>query len=204
MNLTQFIRQSIDAIIVGPATVYSDSPSLNFRNIESIIHEETYIKDIYFSTILEVLKNKEYVQEINHRNNQPLRLYVISEKYFPNELFFKKLEILDKTKSIFILIDNLREENELNLKKLTTFPLVPFKDLDKLIKDLNLNTLLVEGGNLVIEFFMKTIKNKDKIIEIETEKELFYGKKPYYNNDQKIKLLDKFKVASDLWKIKGY
>jgi diaminohydroxyphosphoribosylaminopyrimidine deaminase / 5-amino-6-(5-phosphoribosylamino)uracil reductase len=208
-NITQFIRQSIDAIIVGPKTVYSDSPKLNFRKIEPNFNYVTDSKDIFFNTIQLLMKDARLVNHINNRDNQPYRIFLISEKYFPLNTFFKDQYNLDKSKNIFICIDKLGLENQKMLKEITINELFfieknNFKDtLNFIYNKFNFNNILAEGGNFIYEFFIGELKKIDKIIEIRTETIIQDGIKPIWNNLNKFKELDRFELDKDKWIIKG-
>ena len=202
-NITQFVRQSVDAILVGPATTFIDSPSLNFRGLETKKYQKISPKDIYFQSLINIIKNETLVNKINLRNNQPYRVFFISEKYFPKEIFFEKQSQLDISKTLFILMDNLSDKLMNILMKFSKSTIYTFENLDKALNDLDLNFIMVEGGNLLYEYFFKKFKKEDKIIEIESMNPLRSGKKPYYLDQTNLFLKDEFIVDSDIWRLKG-
>ena len=208
-NITQFVRQSVDAIIVGPKTVYFDSPKLNFRKIETIINCETNSIDTYFNSIQLLMRDYRLVNLINKRDNQPYRIFIISEKYFPLENFFINHDNLDKSKNIFICIDELELEKINLLSKFTTNALFiikenNFKDtLNYIYSKFNFNYILAEGGNFIYDFFIREIKKIDKIIEINTDVKIQDGIKPIWKNLNDFLVLDEFDLDKDKWIIKG-
>ena len=208
-NLTQFIRQSIDAIIVGPKTVYYDSPKLNFRKIVPNLELDFNLNDIFFDTIKLLMKDTKLVNQINNRNNQPHRIFLISERYFPDDLFFKNQINLDKSKNIFICLDKLELEKQKMLIEVSANELIysdKFKFIDTLkfiYNKFSFNTILVEGGNFIYEFFIKEFKKIDKIIEINTETLIKDGMPPFWYNLNNIKKFDSFELQNDKWIIKG-
>lgn len=203
-NISQFIRQSVDAIIVGPNTVYIDSPQLNFRGIKiQKITEE--IGNIYFRYLKNFLSNNELISKINHRNNQPFRFYCITNKYFPKAIFFKKLSVLEKEKTIFILLDNVEDDKLKLLKSLTTHDLLfsqNFESIPDLVfSNFTLNTVLVEGGNFLYTQFGSILDEDDYIFEIHSDKNLENGITPNYNNPR-IKIKEIISIKNDKWIIK--
>ena len=208
-NLTHFIRQSMDAIIVGPKTVYYDSPKLNFRKIDTNLELTFDSKDIFFDSIKLLMKDTKLVNLINNRNNQPYRIFMISERYFPDEFFFKKQFDLDKSKNIFICLDKLGLDKQKMLIEISENELIfseKFKFIDTLkfiYNKFNFNTILVEGGNFIYEFFIREFKKIDKIIEINTETLIKDGVPPFWYNLNKIKKFDSFELQDNKWIIKG-
>ena len=81
-----------------------------------------------------------------------------------------------------------------------------FKFIDTLkfiYNKFSFNTILVEGGNFIYEFFIKEFKKIDKIIEINTETLIKDGMPPFWYNLNNIKKFDSFELQNDKWIIKG-
>lgn len=204
-NVTQFLRQSVDAIIVGPNTVFIDSPLLNYRGI-SEIKIRNDIDSIYFKFLNFLIKEPDYVVKINQRDNQPLRMYCISERSFPKKIFFDKIRNLEKSKTIFIILEELETEKLDYLRKYSDNDLI-FKESERSIPDLIfskfiLNSILVEGGNLLYSEFGRILQKKDCIFEILSKYSIKNGSTPDYNN-KKIFVKEEFQLNNDMWIIKG-
>jgi diaminohydroxyphosphoribosylaminopyrimidine deaminase / 5-amino-6-(5-phosphoribosylamino)uracil reductase len=208
-TLSQCIRQSIDAIIVGSTTVKLDNPKLNFRGVNSI-HSYTRPKsDIYFSTLIHIMEDQKFIDEINKRNNQPYRIFVISGNNFPDTDFFIEQKKLGIDKTIFIVINKIGHDSSELIKSTTTNPIYYSTQLylrETILEISNFfqfNNLLIEGGNSLYKLFYKHLEKEDKIIEIISTTSIEVGEKPIWHGEKTLLSYDSFQINNDLWKIKG-
>ncbi len=208
-NISQIVRQSMDAIIVGPKTVFYDSPKLNFRGIGDNFIVNLNSKDLYFDTINHINSNKSLINNINKRSNQPFRIFLISEKYFPEKLFFLNQSKLESNKNIFICLDDLSKGNIDMLREITSNEIYfcnkdNFNDVLKdIYNQFSLNTILAEGGNYIYQLFLKDLESSDKIIEIKTNTPLYEGISPVWKNSIDIIEKDNFYLNKENWVLKG-
>jgi diaminohydroxyphosphoribosylaminopyrimidine deaminase/5-amino-6-(5-phosphoribosylamino)uracil reductase len=208
-NISQCIRQSVDGIVVGSRTVKFDLPKLNFRSIKKINTLIPNIKNIYFNSIFHILSNEDLIKIINDRQNQPFRIFIISNKNFPEKQFFIDQHSIGINKTIFITTENLRKENETLLVKFTTNDIYKssFINLKRTIFEITnkfgLNTILVEGGNSLYKEFVKDLENEDKIFEIQSNITINIGEKPFWMDKKEIQTKDSFQISDDNWKVRG-
>lgn len=204
--IIQLLRQSVDAIFVGPATVNTDSPALNFRGISNL-YESIASNNILFETISEILNDDLLIDFINRRNHQPKRFYCITNNLYPKKSFFEKLKMLDYRNTYFILLEKINDNYIKELKLYSENPLLSLKSPKKLgqlvFENFEFNTIMIEGGNFLYSEFLSFFSEDDRIIEIESEFEIKKGDFPIWFRDKKYRILDKLKIGSDLWKIKG-
>jgi diaminohydroxyphosphoribosylaminopyrimidine deaminase/5-amino-6-(5-phosphoribosylamino)uracil reductase len=208
-NISQCIRQSVDGIIVGSSTVKYDTPKLNFRSIKKINLHLDPIKNIFFNSIFHVLSNEYLINIINDRQNQPYRIFIISNKNFPEIKFFNDQKSIGIDKTIFIQSEKLSKENENILYKFTSNEI--YKSSFDNIKDtifeiantFGLNSILIEGGNSLYKEFVLSLEKEDKIIEVQSNIIINSGEKPFWMDKKEIQTKDSFQIINDNWKIKG-
>ena len=169
-TISQCIRQSVDGIVVGSSTVKYDLPKLNFRSIKKINPSIIPTKNIYFNSIFHILSNEYLIKIINDRQNQPYRIFVISNKNFPEIQFFIDQKSIGINKTIFIQSENLTKENESLLFKFTSNEIYKssFENIKNVIIEIankfELNSILVEGGNSLYKQFVLDLNKEDKMI----------------------------------------
>jgi len=208
-NISQCIRQSVDGIVVGSSTVKYDLPKLNFRSIKKINPSVYPIKNIYFNSLFHILSNEYLIKIINDRQNQPYRIFIISNKNFPEKQFFIDQESIGINKTIFIQSENLTKENESLLFKFTSNEIYKssFEGIKNTIFEIankfGLNSILVEGGNSLYKQFVIDLNKEDKIIEIQSNIIINIGEKPFWMDRKEIQTKDSFQILNDNWKIKG-
>jgi diaminohydroxyphosphoribosylaminopyrimidine deaminase/5-amino-6-(5-phosphoribosylamino)uracil reductase len=208
-NISQCIRQSVDGIIVGSGTVKYDQPKLNFRSIKKIEFSSNKINNIYFNTIFHILNNENLINIINERQNQPYRIFIISEKNFPDKQFFIDQNSIGINKTIFILSETLSKKNENLLYKynLNEIYKSSFENLKSTIFEitnkLGLNSILIEGGNSLYKEFVLDLEKEDKIFEVQSNITINSGEKPFWMDKNEIQIKDSFQILNDNWKIKG-
>jgi diaminohydroxyphosphoribosylaminopyrimidine deaminase / 5-amino-6-(5-phosphoribosylamino)uracil reductase len=207
--ISQCIRQSVDGIVVGSSTVKYDLPKLNFRSIKKINPSITPIKNIYFNSIFHILSNEYLIKIINDRQNQPYRIFVISNKNFPEIQFFIDQKSIGINKTIFIQSENLIKENESLLFKYTSNEIYKssFENIKNVIIEIankfEMNSILVEGGNSLYKQFVLDLNKEDKIIEIQSNITINFGEKPFWMDKKEIQTKNSFQISNDNWKIKG-
>lgn len=217
-NLTQYLRAKLDAVLVGPGTVYHDEPKLNLRGVKTLksAHKKSTTQDKFFEYLFKCSKISE-ICEFHYENlvdYQPLRVFVLNSDKFPSEKFIKRQETINhfnhSKKSLFFILEddtNIYTKKELsilhNLSN-TTPEFVSKKEFYPIIirhlSDLGVNTLLVEGGNFMYSIFSMDLQNQDSIVLINTQTKLEDGIKP--NLDvQKLELTFLGIASKDTWKI---
>ncbi|MDX1958592.1 MAG: bifunctional diaminohydroxyphosphoribosylaminopyrimidine deaminase/5-amino-6-(5-phosphoribosylamino)uracil reductase [Leptospiraceae bacterium] len=201
---SQVLRSRVDAIIVGPATTFYDSPSLNYRKlnprVEALIEKESnpFFKSILgeFNILESLVSRKIY------------RTFVISKKYFPREEFFLKQKKINeelRTKdTIFFSLDELNTEEEEQIQKITEYSIekIQLNELREKISEklfsLGVSRAIVEGGNLLYSEFTDKMTEFDSILKIETPVSISNGIPP---NVPKLDSNLIARVDSDYWKI---
>ena len=207
--ISQCIRQSVDGIVVGSSTVKYDLPKLNFRSIKKINPSIIPIKNIYFNSIFHILSNEYLIKIINDRQNQPYRIFVISNKNFPEIQFFIDQKSIGINKTIFIQSENLTKENKSLLLKFTSNEIYKssFENIKNVIIEIankfEMNSILVEGGNSLYKQFVIDLNKEDKIFEIQSNIKINFGEKPFWMDKKEIITKNSFQISNDNWKIKG-
>ena len=208
-NISQCIRQSVDGIVVGSSTVKYDQPKLNFRSIKKINTSITKVKNIFFNNIFHILSNEYLIKIINDRQNQPYRIFIISNKNFPEDKFFIDQKSIGINKTIFIQSEKLSKENENLLYKFTSNEIYKssFDNIKSTIFEIankfGMNSILVEGGNSLYKEFVIGLEKEDKIFEIQSNITINSGEKPFWMDKKEIQTKDSFQIINDNWKIKG-
>jgi len=208
-NISQCIRQSVDGIVVGSSTVKYDQPKLNFRSIKKINTSITKVKNIFFNSIFHILSNEYLIKIINDRQNQPYRIFIISNKNFPEDKFFIDQKSIGINKTIFIQSEKLSKENENLLYKFTSNEIYKssFDNIKSTIFEIankfGMNSILVEGGNSLYKEFVIGLEKEDKIFEIQSNITINSGEKPFWMDKKEIQTKDSFQIINDNWKIKG-
>lgn len=230
-QVTQVLRAKFDAVVVGPVTIYIDDPGLDFRGIDLpevkvpnfLVHkelDENKSKTIFTETVfreLFSLKAREF-HNSQISEYQPFRVFVMSMKKIPNLSFFQKQGLLNEKlgskKVLFFLLDyDLENSSHQKLyQKISAIshdlPVV-VNDKNLLLQyllgkfaELSLNTVLVEGGNLLYRIFSEDLQSEDMIYFIHTDKSIPEGIFPEIQIANKEKKLT-IEVESDLWEVYG-
>ena len=229
-EVTQMLRAKLDAIIVGPVTVYVDYPGLDFRGFEKKTSEQKIIQNTKSNTpqkkfnFTETLISSAFdssSKEWHHSKlteYQPYRVFVLSLKKIPDQLFFKKQLLLSekfgKEKTLFFLLDH--EEQNLThdkycsiMRELSSQELIIVKNKSELLgklfakfSDLSLNTILVEGGNLLYKLFSEKLEAEDLVYFIRSNKHIEKGISPEIDLSKRKKQIE-IQIDTDTWEIYG-
>ncbi len=201
---TNLLRAKVDAIIVGPKTIFFDSPKLNLKNIS--ISKSFKANSIYYNKFFKK-ENFEFIKN-NFLDFSPLRIFLISTKLGFKENFLETQNQINQSenrkKTIFILVGDKIEREKL-IPKLKSITDNKIYELDKITKtefyfifqEYNLNQVLIEGGNFLYKIFEDDL---DELIEIHSETSIEEGFKPDFKKEN-LKLIDEVQVSSDKWKI---
>jgi len=204
-NLFQALRAKVDAILVGPKTVYTDRPRLNYRgykveNLESL----EFPIDPFWNTLVKSVYTSSFVSTPSLQT-QPYRIFCLSSKYSISENFLiTQMKINEQTnteKIIFLLLDKLptKEIKKLDKLKAKIFPINSdsfIKELNKYLLELGVNNLLVEGGNFLYSLFSPYLNLYDSIILIQTLQSIPKGESPNFPNS--LSILEKFNIDNDI------
>lgn len=213
LNLAQLLRAYTDAIIVGPRTTESDNPSLEFRGIETEEnHHITQNQSILFETLFRLSQDEKIIEHYNmHKNDyQPFRIYVIGKINSTEFIENQKKIALNSMKSIFcilndsnILIDKYRFSELKELSHREPFIVEEknlYKDILNVLEILEINSLLIEGGNLLYKLFTKNQLENLSILKIQSSLNLIQGIKPsLYNISKSLKF--EVVVKNDIWRV---
>lgn len=219
-QVTQMLRAKLDAIIVGPMTVYRDLPQLNFRGLDGskILEKSESLNNSFTELLFQHSFDKEMIEYHNNHLNfyQPYRIFILSMNHIPEERFFSNQMILNKHRktSLFILLDfNFSKPDHAGIyEKLLDLsfqePVIIDKDIEleerliEISQKLSLNTILVEGGNLLYKLFSKDLSKDDFIFLIHTTQSIPKGIRPEINYQSKKKIYEK-KIDTDTWEVYG-
>ena len=155
------------------------------------------------------MSNEYLIKIINDRQNQPYRIFVISNKNFPEIQFFIDQKSIGINKTIFIQSENLTKENESLLFKFTSNEIYKssFENIKNVIIEIankfEMNSILVEGGNSLYKQFVIDLNKEDKIFEIQSNIKINFGEKPFWMDKKEIITKNSFQISNDNWKIKG-
>jgi len=177
----------------------------------NILFTKTLIKELFYS-------DSARFHNLKIADYQPFRVFVISMKKIPNLGFFQKQgqinEMLGSKKVIFFLLDfdseNVSHQSLYKKISEVSYDLpVVVVDKEKLLStlflkfsELSLNTILVEGGNLLYKMFSENLQNRDLIYFIRTDKSIAEGIFPEIELKTKTKYLEA-KVKTDVWEVYG-
>lgn len=134
-QMTQMLRAKVDAVLVGPGTVHTDLPSLNFRGFDnseilSLEKMRTNFKpnmlteNWEYSLTQSIFENTMTIDSVqfhntNYKDYQPFRIFVVSCNQLPKDFFFEKQTLLNKElqskKVLFFLLD-FEKENPIHEK----------------------------------------------------------------------------------------
>jgi diaminohydroxyphosphoribosylaminopyrimidine deaminase / 5-amino-6-(5-phosphoribosylamino)uracil reductase len=206
-TLMQALRSTIDAIIVGPATVFKDSPGLSYRGYNpQQMNGLVYPNDPFWSSIARSVFGNTSVPSPD-ATRQPFRIFCLSSKYPIAEEFLQKQKSINtetKTKkTVFVSLDSLSYKEKEKLKILENYTLLESKpetlvdDLNEFLYNKGVNTLLVEGGNLLYNTYSKQITELDSILIIETPRSIANGFKPSISFESKQKEIEVFQLLED-------
>jgi diaminohydroxyphosphoribosylaminopyrimidine deaminase/5-amino-6-(5-phosphoribosylamino)uracil reductase len=232
-QITQMLRAKLDAVLVGPTTIYVDLPGLDFRRFDLGLPElengNSFIKEtddiqvdniIFTRTLFESISN--HISLTFHISKlvdyQPFRIFVMSLKKLPDPGFFQKQRFLNEKlgskKVIFFLldfeVDNPFHQNMyIKMTDISCDLPVIVIDRDELMpalylkfSDLSLNTVLVEGGNLLYKMFSTNLRANDSIYFIHTENLISEGIFPEINLNNRKKNYQ-IKIDTDIWEVYG-
>ncbi len=230
-QITQMLRAKLDAIIVGPVTVYVDYPGLDFRGFdlttldlkktsENDLKQFSDEKNIFTESLFQSVSNPKFLDWHNSHLSkyQPFRVFVLSLKRIPDQGFFQKQKLLSEKlkskKSLFFLLDF--DLNNSSHKSLYAKMQEASSELPVIVSDrselsdvmfstfshLSLNTILVEGGNLLYRMFAERLNKEDLIYFIRTESSIAAGISPDIDLLSKKKIYEK-KIDTDTWEVYG-
>lgn len=230
-QITQMLRAKLDAVIVGPVTVYVDYPGLDFRGFdlttlglretpENDLQQFSQEKNIFTESLFRNISNRQSLDWHNSHLSeyQPFRVFVLSLKRIPDQGFFQKQNLLreklETKKSLFFLLDF--EENNSSHKSLYAKMQEVSSELPVIVSDrselpgamfsmfshLSLNTILVEGGNLLYRMFAERLGKEDLIYFIRTGSTIAAGISPDINLLSRKKIYEK-KIDTDTWEVYG-
>ncbi|PJZ45934.1 dihydrofolate reductase family protein [Leptospira brenneri] len=194
----QLLRAKVDAVAVGPGTILSDCPSLNFRITEEMVlsHKPgiriTELEPFFeagsglFSSILQFAKDTNQIHNLEENLYQPYRVFCLDPKKLPSDVFFANQQALTEKygekKCVFFIISDEITEEDVELERLIR-PLSRFEGVYlrrnegwkflEILGELGINTLLCESGNFFPEFLEDEISDTDRIIEIRNEDKSF-------------------------------
>lgn len=226
-EVSQMLRAKVDAVIVGPKTVQSDLPGLNFRKLDNLIHSkfeenknpiQKKSDHLFSQSLFDYSTNSESkkLHNLKFKEYQPYRIFIVSGKNIPSNSFFEKQSLLNENleskKTIFFLLD-FEKGNELhqkiitNLIEISSHSLIFIQKeesvLDKIIKlcnDLSLNTLLVEGGNFLYQMFSENLGENDLVFLIRTDTIIKKGISPQINLEGQKKIFE-IQLEKDIWEV---
>ncbi|HMW06071.1 MAG TPA: bifunctional diaminohydroxyphosphoribosylaminopyrimidine deaminase/5-amino-6-(5-phosphoribosylamino)uracil reductase [Leptospiraceae bacterium] len=219
-QITQMLRAKLDAVIVGPKTVYRDLPRLDFRGFisnrlePSLENNITNFMDCLFYFSFE--KDSLDYHNLHINEYQPYRIFILSLNQIPEKEFFDaQSEIsMRAKKSIFVLLDfDEKSDKHASLfQKLSEISLESpeillnsqdlYPRLIELFQKYSLNTVLIEGGNLLYSLFSKNFQERDSIYLIKTNKEIENGLRPEIGLISKKKKYEK-NIDTDTWEVYG-
>jgi diaminohydroxyphosphoribosylaminopyrimidine deaminase / 5-amino-6-(5-phosphoribosylamino)uracil reductase len=183
-EINHLLRAKVDAIVVGPATTYFDEPILNSRDLHPVDDLDIdFGSDPFFHALLNTIQDRNELAYISNLNHQPDRIFCISNKYFPKEIFFKNQTQLEdvKGRTIFVVLDSLSEDkmNLLNNLKFKNIFFLKNKTIYDLIIEMTnqflWNNVMIEGGGFLYNEFLPRLTNGDLIVKIISQKTILDG-----------------------------
>ncbi|MBM9500182.1 dihydrofolate reductase family protein [Leptospira sp. 201903071] len=141
---------------------------------------------------------------------QPYRVFIIFEEMNITEEFLEKQKRINERvgsqKCVFLIRNTavLGEKTKEELGKLSERELFFFDSTNlaeetlKILSEIGVNILLVEGGNLLYEKFQSKMKTNDVILKIQTATSIREGIQPKLKTDDST-LLWKSKLEEDIW-----
>lgn len=143
---------------------------------------------------------------------QPYRVFIVfEEKNITKEFLEKQKRInqrLGSRKCVFFIKKDsqIRLDTREELRSLSENELFSVdsnflaEEVLKILAQIGVNLLLVEGGNLIYEKFQSKMKTNDAILKIQTTVSIPDGIKPKINTEDST-LLWKAKLEEDLWEV---
>lgn len=228
-QITQMLRAKLDAVIVGPVTVYVDYPGLDFRGFDLSILEKLDLRkseddqsngELFPEVLFKSISSRTSLDWHNRNDQayQPYRIFVISLKRLPDKSFFQKQKLLcekyGNKKAIFFMLDF--EKENISHQKAYAKMVEVSSELPVLVQDrnelpeklfsmfsqLSLNTILVEGGNMLYKIFANELYEDDLIYLIHTGASIREGISPDIDITNRKKKYEK-KIDTDIWEVYG-
>ncbi len=228
-QVTQMLRAKLDAVIVGPVTVYVDYPGLDFRgfdlktldlDLKDSSVEQSNSPRLFTESLFQNMSSQISLEwhNSNLTEYQPLRIFVLSLKRIPDLGFFNKQKALSEKfgikKAIFFILDFDPESSAhqnlfVKMQEVSSdLPVIVLDRSDLLerlftkFSELSLNTILVEGGNLLYRMFSDKINKDDLIYFIRTQSSITEGISPDVELNKRKKQFEK-KIDTDIWEVYG-
>ncbi len=217
-EITNRLRAKVDAVFVGPGTVYHDSPNLNLKPCK-LFHLEKIKTESFWSRLVNSISDSDETNFTNHniQNFQPYRIFYISSSLGIKSNFIKRQRKINAEnqnyKAIFIIDQNEKDKNfdykdllslsddPIRIFYLKEFEAIKKKMLRKLIYEIllesNINSILIEGGNFLYELFSD---EADFFLEIQTQTKIKNGILPKIEKS-KFTIMQEIKIESDEWKV---
>lgn len=218
-----FLRAKVDAILVGPKTVETDSPSLDFRIPENLpkrifkLPNQPLSSRFGFSGLIEeALKWGSESEMIRlHRENladyQPLRVFFLPpEERIPKDFLEKQVRLNEKygksSVAFFLpsetysreISDRLSEISDSKLAFYTSSDVFSF--VSERLADWGVNLALVEGGNFLYKNFSKNLGPEDSILQVRSKGVSFSkGILPVWDGNFSMEW--KAELESDEWEV---
>lgn len=225
----QMLRAKFDAIVVGPNTMQTDQPGLNFRLEDKDFETKGEVSKVDFGyladffspgeqlldTLFAESNQEAFTYHLSKINSyQPWRVFILKEGMNISPEFFKKQQDLNekygKKLCLFYLLSLQDKANPTlsgsleELETLSDYPLVKIyaNESDLFFKDLALhgiNTVILEAGSFLWNFVKGNLDTNDCILTIQSEKEMKKGKK--FLGLGQFQRQAHYQVGSDFWQI---
>ncbi|TGM60891.1 bifunctional diaminohydroxyphosphoribosylaminopyrimidine deaminase/5-amino-6-(5-phosphoribosylamino)uracil reductase RibD [Leptospira adleri] len=219
------LRAKCDAVLVGPGTMFYDNPGLDFRfsneeftNSKRILTKEVSKNRTGASALIRnVLKygldtDVQRIHGVFENAYQPYRVFIIFEEKNITEEFLEKQKRINQKlgsrKCVFFIKkdSHIGSKTKEELKSLSEKELFSADsefladEVLKILAQIGVNLLLVEGGNLIYEKFQSKMKTNDAVLKIQTQVSIPDGIHPKINTEG-LELLWKAELEEDLWEV---